>query len=1145
MSSVTSSFRWLAGLSSIPNWVHVVVSIVILTMVGLLDIHQVSTASGNWSNLYYLVAIYAGFFLRGRTELVIYSLIVAMTISFPWLFSPSHVGLQKKALGRISGVATGLMMIAFMRGRRGYVDALRTTNLELERLVADRTAEIRVAYESLQAESAARHELAESLRRSQEQYYRLLDQAPIGLYVNCDNHYAYVNDAVSRMMGATSKDQLLGTSVFDRFVEDDLAIVRNRTQLVLERGQTAPRQELTCRRMDGTLFDVETIAIPFEFENRDAIQVVISDISEPKRLKEELKRERDFLRQLIDSQLVFICVLTPDGTIVEVNQLLLTLAGRSRDEVIGKKLTELGWVKPENLSVIQAAIEACAGGDIKRIEITGTFPNSDPREIDAIFSPLKDKSGQVTNIICCGLDITDRKRVEESLQIMRFCVDHAGDSVYWINREGCILYANRAACSLTGYSETEMLEMVISELDVESEYQPDAWDAHFEELKQSGTMTFESRHKTKDGRIFPVEINANYVQVGNLELNFAFARDISNRKEAERSLRLTEFTITRAVDSLFWVSPTGQFLFVNDSAVKKLGYTREELTQMSVWDICPEVAKFDWSEHWAEIKQRGTFTFEGTQTTKDQRILQVEINVNYLFYEGVEYNCAVVRDITDRKRAEEDLNRVWQNAIDPICIAGLDGYLKKINPAWLKSLGWTEDELLGRPWIDFIHPDDHESTLKIMERMTKGESDGDFENRFRCKDGTYRWFLWNGIVDIEAGVAYGFVRDITERKRLENEILQSLKMEAIGQLAGGIAHDFNNLLTIISGYGELLQSELPMNSPHQLSVGTILDASQRAARLTRGLLEFSRQAIVEPKLIVLNEQVERSINILRCLLDHNIAILFDSEPNLPRILAAPDQIERVLMNLVVNARDAMPGGGQLSIQTRKVRIPTDSKSTQLAPGDYVQLTVADTGEGMTEEVKSKVFEPFFTTKGVGKGTGLGMSVVHGIIKQCGGQISFESELHVGTKFTILLPAVLDAPAIEELVADAAPRGIETILLVEDEDEVRRIVRMGLEKEGYHVLEASDGEQAIQRAEGFSGKIDLLLTDVVMPNMGGAELAARVRQQRPGIRVLFMSGYTDDVVLKWGVTNSRESLLQKPFTASGLNGKVRSVLDDPV
>jgi len=213
------------------------------------------------------------------------------------------------------------------------------------------------------------------------------------------------------------------------------------------------------------------------------------------------------------------------------------------------------------------------------------------------------------------------------------------------------------------------------------------------------------------------------------------------------------------------------------------------------------------------------------------------------------------------------------------------------------------------------------------------------------------------------------------------------------------------------------------------------------------------------------------------------------------------------------------GLGRILGVATKVRIPTDSKSTQLGPGDYVQLTVADTGEGMTEEVKSKVFEPFFTTKGVGKGTGLGMSVVHGIMKQCGGQITFESELNVGTTFTILLPAVLDSPAIEELVADAAFRGIETILLVEDEDEVRRIVRMGLEKEGYHVLEASDGEQAIQRAEGFSGKIDLLLTDVVMPNMGGAELAARVRQQRPGIRVLFMSGYTDDVVLKWGITNS--------------------------
>ena len=629
-------------------------------------------------------------------------------------------------------------------------------------------------------------------------------------------------------------------------------------------------------------------------------------------------------------------------------------------------------------------------------------------------------------------------------------------------------------------------------------------------------------------------------KIGNEELNFAFLRDISKRKDAERSLRLTQFSINRAVDSVFWISPTGKILFVNDSAVSQLGYSREELNQMYVWDVVPNFPKEAWPPHWEEIKKRGSFTMESSQITKQGRILDTEVTVNYLLHEGTEYNCAVVRDITDRKRTEEDLNLLWQNAIDPLCIAGEDGYFKKINPAWLKSLGWTEEELLSRPWLEFVHPDDAETSTRASVSMVNGEDAAGFENRFRCKDGTYRWFSWNAVPDRKKHRAYVFVRDITEKKRLESEFLVSQKIEAVGRLAGGVAHDFNNLLTIITGYGELLQTELPADSPQQESINIILDTANRAARLTRQLLEFGRQAIVEPKLINLNEIIEQSANMLRCLLEEDIDFQIDLASELPLILATPDQIERVLMNLVVNSRDAISNRGLVCVETRHIGPDESTTADDPEPPEYVELTVTDTGRGMSEAVKAKIFEPFFTTKETG--TGLGMSVVHGIVKQCGGEISIDSEVNSGTKVRIRLPAVLEDTSESDEIPALSTRGTETILLVEDKDDVRKIVRTGLENDGYCVIEACDGEQALQKSVQFSGKIDLLLTDVVMPRMGGPLLAEALRKSRPGIRVLFMSGYTDDIVLKQGILNAEEVLLQKPFTSATLSRKVRSILD---
>ncbi|MEI8021401.1 MAG: ATP-binding protein, partial [Schlesneria sp.] len=391
----------------------------------------------------------------------------------------------------------------------------------------------------------------------------------------------------------------------------------------------------------------------------------------------------------------------------------------------------------------------------------------------------------------------------------------------------------------------------------------------------------------------------------------------------------------------------------------------------------------------------------------------------------------------------------------------------------------------------------------------------------------------------------GVVRDITERKRLERLFHQSQKMEAVGRLAGGVAHDFNNLLTVINGYSSQMLSDLPADSAERESVEAILDAGNRAASLTQQLLVLSRKSIVEQVQVDVNDIVEKTSKMRRRLIEEHIQLTVECDPNASKILAAPWQIEQVLMNLVINARDAMPQGGRLSVKTQNVTVGINGamNHTDVNPGQYVGLFVSDTGHGMPKEVQDKIFEPFFTTKGIGEGTGLGMSVVHGIVKQCGGGISIESDLDVGTTFKILFPvAKEDANVTKPAIVPQSTGGQETILLVEDQIAVRRIARIALEKKGYKVLEAGMGPEAIRLVEEFSDPINLLLVDVVMPEMGGQQLAEIMRRMRPGIRVLFMSGYTDDTALLQDVTKAAEVLVQKPFTAAALTSKVRAVLD---
>jgi PAS domain S-box-containing protein len=535
----------------------------------------------------------------------------------------------------------------------------------------------------------------------------------------------------------------------------------------------------------------------------------------------------------------------------------------------------------------------------------------------------------------------------------------------------------------------------------------------------------------------------------------------------------------------------------------------------------------------------------------DTEIRHTEYDRDILTYVSQHISVALVRKQQEEAlRASEARHRsLVESAVYGMYRSSLDGKFLDVNPALVKMLGYASaEELMAVDMARDIYLDSEQRAAVINAYRESGCLES-CELRWKRKDGrsiTVR--LSGNVFKNEHGETLGFemiAEDVSERRALEEQLRQSQKMEAVGRLAGGIAHDFNNLLTVMKGYSELMLDELDSADPLRTEVDEIKKAADRAAALTRQLLAFSRQQVLAPKILDLNAVVGNMDKLLRRLLGEDIDLFTVLEPGLARVKADPGQVEQVIMNLAVNARDAMPNGGKLTIETGNVDLDDNyiRDHVSVKSGSYVMVAVTDTGTGMTDKVKSRIFEPFFTTKEIGKGTGLGLSTVYGIIKQSGGYIWVYSELGIGSTFKVYLPAV-DAPV--ELPSGTtqqpARRGTETVLLVEDEDGVRALMRQVLHKHGYNVLESRHGGEALLLCERHSGKIDLLLTDVVLEQMSGRELAERLIKVRPEMKVLYVSGYADDAIVHHGVLNAGVAFLQKPFTTEALARKIRYVLD---
>ena len=818
-------------------------------------------------------------------------------------------------------------------------------------------------------------------------------------------------------------------------------------------------------------------------------------------------------RLLFNSAPGLYLVLTPDLTIVAASDAYLRATRTMRDAIVGKALFEVFPDSPEDpdptgVRNLRASLEQVLGNRTADSMAVQKYPIRRPESAGGGF---EDRYWSPTNSPVCGPD---------------------GEVAFIIHR----------------------VEDV----------------TEFVRLKQQGIDQEQLGHDLRIRREemeTEVFLRAREIQEANRQLREA--NDASARRhaqleqrveEGDKALRWSDEQLRLLVEgvkghAIFMLDPVGTIISWNPGAERIMGYTAVEIVGKSYScffrpeDIAAGVPERE-LQRAAEL---GSVDETAWRLRKDgsrfwsSGVLTALYDAN----KQVRGYAKVSRDLTQQRRSEGMLQSIVDSASDGIITINRRGTIQTFNQAAEAIFGYAAAEVVGLS-VNLLMPEpyhsEHDGYLDAYLRTGKAKIIGiGREVVGRRKDGStvpVELAVSQFLVDGEVRFT-GLIRDVTAHKQLESQFRQAQKMEAVGQLAGGVAHDFNNLLTVISGYSEIMLTMLPPADECRPMIDEIRRAGERAASLTRQLLAFSRQQVLEPRVLDLNAVIIDTEQMLRRLIGEDIELATVLAPDLSPVKADPGQIVQVVMNLAVNARDAMPQGGKFTIETRNVELDAKyaKRHPTVAPGPYVLVRIMDTGCGMTSAERARVFEPFFTTKGAGRGTGLGLSVVHGIIEQSEGRVTVLSEVGVGTTFEIHLPAIQErAQSLSHAGLSKASHGGETILLVEDESAVRDLAALALLQCGYAILKATDAQDALRIMENHKGTIDLVVTDVVMPEMSGRNLAEIIHSRSPGMKVLYVSGYTDDAVIRHGILQPDIAFLQKPFTPHALAGKVREVLD---
>ena len=1008
------------------------------------------------------------------------------------------------------------------------------------------------------------------LRAAQEQFrasrqlLRAIFDGVLDTIVLADDGGTYVdaNPAASALFGLPH-DELLGRRFADFAVpqsdQPGFDELRRRGQLV---------GVFPIRRPDGTTRIVDFTAVANVAPGRHL--AVLRDITDRVATVDALRRSEALFRAVIEKSSEAITLTARDGTTRYLTPSAWPLLGWRPDEVDGQTLRD--QVVPEGRTRIASEVDRFvrSGNRDMATEFQVRHRDGSLRWFEATSTNLLDDP-DVGAIVSNHRDITARKRADEALREGRDQLEeaqtlaHLGRWAAGVGADDEITWS--AECALAfGIPVGEAVTKPLFFARVHPDDRVLVRRALGEMLASDRTSDVEHRVAWPDGTIRWVHSRAivDRDAAGHPQRMHGTIQDVTDRHSVVAALRASEERYRRIVETtsegVWMYDATSTTTFMNARMAAMLGCSVEEAVGQPIFAFMDDATRAH-ARAGVERRRNGISERRDLQLhRRDGTAIWTSVQSNALFdldgcYEGA---LTLVSDVSAERRADETRARlaaIVDSSDDAIIGASPDGTVTSWNSGAEKLYQYRAEEMVGRSVFLLVPSGSQADERRLLERAAAGEGAHAYETTRYRKDGSTVdvAVMMSPVRDAERkviGVAK-IARDLTTRRRAEAELhrtedqlRQAQKMEAVGRLAGGVAHDFNNLLSVILSYAQFAIEDLKPGDPLRDDMIQIDQAGQRAADLTKQLLAFSRQQVLQPRVVDLNQIILPMERMLRRLLGEDVALPLLATPDLGRVLADPGQLEQVVMNLAVNARDAMPEGGSLTVETGGVRIDAGDLGgpAGIVPGDYITLAVSDTGIGMDAATAARIFEPFFTTKPVGKGTGLGLSTVFGIVRQSGGYVGVASELGRGSTLTIYLPRTdhpADAPSVEEV--PAVLRGSETILLVEDEEQVRAVACAILRRNGYTVLETSNGGEAFLVSKQYGATIDLLLTDVVMPRMNGRQLAEELAPQRPGMKVLFASGYTDDVILRHGVLDAGVAFVQKPFTPQALLRKVREVL----
>ncbi|MEX2584594.1 MAG: PAS domain S-box protein [Gemmatimonadota bacterium] len=898
-------------------------------------------------------------------------------------------------------------------------------------------------------------------------------------------------------------------------------------------------------------------------------------VKESSWLEEAVQVQAAYLDHLFEAAPEAIAVLDGDNRIVRVNRQYTRLYGFTPEEAIGRSPGEL-TVPPGSLDQARELGLQAKRGEQVRAEVVRRRKDGTEVHVALHCIPVhisREQVGVYTIMRDLTTEVDARQAVERREERFRALIENATDLVAIVAAGGTIEYVTPSAERLLGHAPAELLGKSAFGL-VHPDDAPDVIVRFTSVVRDncSGSFEFRLRGEGDEWRTFEVRAKnmLDDPELGGVVVN---ARDVTAERSAKMMQRRLDSFLEATPDFVAILDPHGRALSLNRAFREVLGIEAtgaQSLDKLTLEDLFPrEVTERLLHEGIPMASRNGAWSGETRLRRKSGEEIPIsQVILAHRSPSGkLEFLSTLGRDITAQKTAESALRTseahfrsLIENALDVITIVDPQGGIQFVSPSAKRLLGHAPETLVGSNIFNFIHPEDVPAAAASFSNVLQQdwEPGAPAELRVRHADGSWRRLesvSHNLLDDPAVGGIVVNSRDVTERRRAEDalfdsqqQLLQAQKMEAVGRLAGGIAHDFNNLLTAIKGFTELLLLDFEERDPRRGFAAEIQGAATRAAGLTRQLLAFSRRQVLQPEVLDLNTTVSEMEKMLQRLVGEDLQMTCSLASTIGRIKADPGQLEQVLMNLVVNARDAMPTGGELRIRTADATLTEDDTKQQpyVQPGDYVLLEVSDTGSGMSREIQDRVFEPFFTTKEKGKGTGLGLSTVYGIVKQSEGYIWVDSDPGEGTTIRIYLPRV-EEDVVERHTEPVDPsrlEGSETILVVEDEVAVRVLVRRVLERMGYHVLDAPDGQAAIELLQTNGIEPDLLLTDVVMPGMSGRELADQLVERLPELEVLYMSGYTDESIVHHGVLDPGVAFIEKPFTPDVLLRKLREVFGAP-